>query len=127
MAKKAIKLAWVVGGVVVLVTSFVLGRQFTLKSELPGHMARVEQVVEGTLVGGQAKMASLHVSLYQNLRAGNLDYVESALCQLIKADATLLADAERSGDGIEDAFDALHRPHVAGALTRTRDSGCAPG
>lgn len=72
-------------------------------------------------------MASLHVSLYQNLRAGNLDYVESALCQLIKADATLLAHAERSGDGIEDAFDALNRPHVAGALARTRDSGCAPG
>lgn len=89
-------------------------------------MSHVERISKTILYGGQARMASLHVSLYQNVRAGNLEYVESALCKLIKSEAELLSAFEMPDEGAEHTLASLAESHVAGALVRIRESGCAP-
>ena len=126
MTKRYVRFAWIIGILVTLAGSFTLGRHFALKIELPAHTARVERVSKAILFGGQAKTTSLHVSLYQNIRAGNFEYVESALCKLIKSEAELLSAFELPDEGAERLLAGVAEPHVADALARIRESGCAP-
>lgn len=116
---------WMLGAAV-LTAGFVLGRYVTLKIELPEHMVRVERVSSAILLGGQARMASLHVSLFQNVRAGNLEYVESSLCKLIKADESLLSGVEPTGEGVERVLGELSQPHIAAVLKHIHERDCGP-